>query len=219
MAKRISEKQKIEMINGFTSGESIEELSKRFNFAKLTITRNLKKKLGEKKYIDIVAKNKSGKKNDQIKEVFSKKNIENSNYGNPVLNSEHDGKNDESFNSEFFEITPIIDQFDDLPQKDLSSISISDIKLPSIVYLIIDKKTELETKLLKEYPDWQFLSDNELNRKTIEIYFDLKIAKRSCNKEQKVIKVPNTDVFRIVAPRLLSYGISRIVSPEKLIAL
>ena len=55
--------------------------------------------------------------------------------------------------------------------------------------MIVDNKIELETKLLKEYPDWQFLSENELNRKTIEIFFDIKIAKRFCKKEQKVIKV------------------------------
>ena len=39
------------------------------------------------------------------------------------------------------------------------------------------------------------------------------------NKEQKVIKVPNTEVFKIVAPQLISRGISRIISDDKLIAL
>ena len=85
--------------------------------------------------------------------------------------------------------------------------------------MIVDKKIELETKYLKEYPDWQFLSQEELSRKTIEIYLDMKIAKRFCNKEQKVIKVPNTEVFKIVAPILRFRGISRIVSAEKLISL
>ena len=85
--------------------------------------------------------------------------------------------------------------------------------------MIVDKKIELETKLLKDFPEWQFLSQSELNRKTIEIFLDLKTARRFCNKEQKVIKVPNTDVFKIVAPILLSRGISRIVSADKLIAL
>ena len=56
-------------------------------------------------------------------------------------------------------------------------------------------------------------------RKTIEIFFDLKIAKRFCKSDQKVIKVPNTEVFKIVAPILLSRGISRIVSSDLLIAL
>ena len=79
------------------------------------------------------------------------------------------------------------------------------------------KKIELQTKYLKEYPGGN--SEEELNRKTIEIFFDLKIAKRSCNKEQKVIKVPNTNVFKIAAPILLQKGISRIVSSDKLISL
>ena len=110
-------------------------------------------------------------------------------------------------------------QIDSLPQKDLSSVPISEIEFPKIVYMIVDKKIELETKYLKDYPDWRFLSQDELNRKTIEIYEDMKIAKRFCNKEQKVLKVPNTNVFKIVAPLLISKGISRIVSSEKLIAL
>ena len=93
------------------------------------------------------------------------------------------------------------------------------MEFPKIVYMIVDKKIELEIKYLKDYPDWQFLSTNELNRKTIEIFIDLKMAKRICKKEQKVIKVPNTDVFKIVAPLLLAKGISRIVSYDKLISL
>ena len=104
-------------------------------------------------------------------------------------------------------------------QKDLSSVPLDQIDFPNIVYMIVDKKIELETKYLKEYPEWQFLSQEELSRKTIEIYLDMKIAKRFCNKEQKVIKVPNTNVFKIVAPILLSKGISRIISADKLIAL
>ena len=110
-------------------------------------------------------------------------------------------------------------QIEALPQKDLSSVPISDVDFPKIVYIIVDKKIELEIKLLKEFPDWEFLSQNELNRKTIEIHYDLQKAKRLCSKEQKVIKVPNTNVFRIVAPILLSRGITRIVSSDNLIAL
>ena len=85
--------------------------------------------------------------------------------------------------------------------------------------MVVDQKIELEIKYLKEYPEWQFLSEEELNRKTIEIFNDMKVAKRFCKKEQKVIKVPNTKVFKIVAPNLLARGISRIVSDDQLIAL
>ena len=85
--------------------------------------------------------------------------------------------------------------------------------------MIVNKAIELETKFLKEYPQWEFLPQNDLERKTIEIYNDSNIAKRYCSKEQKVIKVPNTEVFKIVAPILISRGISRIINEDKLIAL
>ena len=125
-----------------------------------------------------------------------------------------------SFNqSEFIEITPLDYEINSEVQKDLSSVSINEIELPKIVYMVVDNKIELEIKLLRDYPDWQFLPQSDLNRKTIEVYFDAKEAKRFCNKEQKVIKVPNTKVFSIAAPILISRGISRIVCPDKLIAL
>ena len=108
---------------------------------------------------------------------------------------------------------------DDLSRKELSSVPISEIDFPKVVYMVIDKKIELEIKLLKDFPEWNFLPQDDLSRKTIEIFFDLNLAKRSCNKEQKVLKVPNTDVFRIAAPTLIAKGISRIVCAENLIAL
>ncbi len=119
----------------------------------------------------------------------------------------------------FFEIPPLDYQIENLPRKDLSSVPLSEIDFPKVVYMVVDKKIELEIKLLRDFPDWDFLPHDDLNRKTIEIFFDLNLAKRSCNKEQKVLKVPNTDVFRITAPFLLEKGISRIVCAENLIAL
>ena len=134
-------------------------------------------------------------------------------------NSDSQYEEDSHLASQFVEITPLNFEIDNSNQKDLSSLPISEIDFPKIVYMIVDKNIELQTKFLKDYPDWQFLSQEELNRKTIQIFIDLKDAKKVCNKEQKVIKVPNTEVFKIVAPILRSRGISRIVSPDKLIAL
>ena len=103
-------------------------------------------------------------------------------------------------------------------RKELSSVPISDVDFPKVVYMIVDKKIELEIKLLKDFPEWEFLPHNDLNRKTIEIFFDLNLAKRS-QKGAKVIKVPNTNVFKIAAPVLIARGISRIVCDKNLIAL
>ena len=54
MAKRISDKEKKEIIEDFINKNSLEEIAKKYNFSKLTISRNLKKNLGEKKYYELL---------------------------------------------------------------------------------------------------------------------------------------------------------------------
>ena len=54
MAKRLSEEDKKQVVNGFTSGKTVEELSNIFNCTKLTISRNLKKQLGDKKFQELI---------------------------------------------------------------------------------------------------------------------------------------------------------------------
>ena len=216
LPKKISEKEKEKIISGFLIGESIDDLSKTFKLSKITISRYLKKSVGEIKYKHLNEKFKDQKK--ELKLDNSKISIS-ENQNNDIAGEnaffEENGFLDEAF----VEIEPLNYEIDNTPRKDLSSVPISEVDLPNIVYMIVDKKIELETKYLYEYPDWQFLSKEELNRKTIEIFFDLKVAKRFCNKEQKVIKVPNSNVFRITSSLLLDKGISRIVSTNKLIAL
>ena len=227
MTKRLTEKQKEEIVKSFKTGTAIDVLSEKYFCTISTITRNLKKTLGDTKYKEFLNINKS----------LESKSIKNQNQNNNLreLNSNNEDLRNDSINStfldenkiastfapidSFFEIPPVDFEMDDSSRKELSSVPISDIDFPKVVYIVVDKKIELEIKLLKDFPEWGFLPLNDLNRKTIEIFFDLNLAKRSCNKEQKVLKVPNTDVFRIAAPFLLRKGISRIVCAENLIAL
>ena len=227
MAKRLSEEQKKEILLSFTNGKTVDFLSKNFSCTKSTIIRNLKKNLGELEYQELINKSKSSKKisiRTQSKktrnippELGSKKTT--NSLSN--INSSYEDSNEGDFSPQasFLEIVPLDYEIENVPRKELSSIPITEIDFPDVVFMIVDKKIELEIKLLRDYPDWQFLPLDDLQRKTIEIFFDLKTAKRFCTKEQKVIKVPNPDVFRIASPILLSRGISRIISSDKLIAL
>ena len=227
MAKRITEKQKKEITKFFESGESIDFLSRKYNFTKLTIIRNLKNNIGEKKYKELSSKNKSlrlqtSKEDNQINNFLNKQSENVS-----INDNSEDLKKAKSKIKEFdfipedsfLEIAPIDYEVDDTSRKELSSVSLSEVDFPKVVYMIVDKKIELDIKLLKDFPEWEFLPQDDLNRKTIEIFFDLNLAKRSCSKEQKVLKVPNTDVFRIATPALIKKGISRIVCAQNLIAL
>ena len=227
MAKRLTEKQKIEIAEYFKNGKTIEALSEEFNCTNITITRNLKKNLGEKIYKELIEKNKNFNQSNTLEEE-DKKRKNDYKFANKISKNEfiddqtldtNQFENNNFSSTEFIEISPLNFEIENAPRKELSSIPIQEIDFPKTVYMIVDKNIELEIKLLKDYPEWEFLPNEDLERKTIEIYYDLKLAKRACSKEQKVIKVPNTDVFRIVSPILISRVISRIVSDEKLIAL
>ena len=212
MAKRISENEKTEIIDDFVKNKTLEEISEKFNFTKVTITRHLKRSLGEKKFNEL---------NKNIKNSKQEQDLGYSNTSHDNLEKTSEGLiSDYYFNeSTFLEIAPLNLEIDNKPQQDLSSVSIKEVDLPKVVYMIVEKQIELKTKLLKEYVEWNFLPEKDLVRNTIEIFYDLKSAKKSTKKEQKIIKVPNSDVFKITAPILLSRGISRIVSSDLLIAL
>ena len=218
MARRLSEKQRTVLLNSFNEGKTVNELAEIFDCTKLTITRNLKKLLGEDQYQVLIKKNKK-LSHFKVSQKSSSVVSDDLNKIKQYENSSSQITYEESSSYPFTEITPLYFEIENATQKDLSSIPISEVELPKIVYMIVDKKIELEVKYLREYPEWQFLSPDEQNRKTIKIYFDLKIAKRFCNKDQKVIKVPNSNVFKIASPFLLNRGISRIVSSDQLISL
>ena len=221
MAKRLSDNQKKVIVKCFIQGKTLDDLAEEFQYTKTTIIRNLKRSLGDEKYKKLIYESKSKYKSINSDEKNSSFEQDNVFYEKTSSTYETDNfkKQDFSQISPFTEITPLNFEIENSVQKDLSSVPIEEVNLPSTVYMIIAKEFELEVKHLRDFPDWQFLAKDELNRKTIEIYLDSKIAKRFCKKEQKVIKVPNSNVFRIVAPLLQSRGITRIVSADQLIAL
>ena len=227
MARRLTEKENEKLVRGFKSGKTVKALSEEFCFTSVTIINKLKKKLGASLYKELNSKNKKSLQEEIINRDKNiniddfDPNLKDSQNNFQDINEIDDYKNERNFHdtSEFIEITPLNYEIESTSRKELSSIPISEINFPEMVYMIVDKNIDLEIKLLKDYPQWDFLPNSDLNRKTIEVFNDIKVAKRFCKKEQKVIKVPNTDVFRIVAPILISRGISRIISSEQLIAL
>ena len=223
MSKRLSDIQKKEIIQRFINGESLDLLSERFGYTKLTISRNIKKSIGLDLFNNL---NKKSSNKDDLSENLSndlvlpvkENNFLDSNSNKDSINQSF-SENQFLQSSSFMELVPIDLDIDNSTRTDCSSIPIEEIDFPEIVYMIVDKKIELEIKLLKDYPEWHFLPEEDLQIKTIEIYFDLKVAKRDCKKDQKVIKVPNTNVFKIASKIMVSRGIKRIISDKQLISL
>ena len=215
---------KEEIIKGFLSSKNLDQLSENSTCTKLTISRNIKKKFGDEEYKKFLKKIFLLKTNEKVKDthekIYDKVTGEKTNKKLAELDNT-DLFEDNNFlqSSSFTEIVPLNLNIDNGNRKELTSIPIDEIDFPNIVFMIIDKNTELEIKQLKDYPEWDFLPEDDLRYKTIEIYSDLKDAKRNCKKEQKVLKVPNPNVFKVAAKMILAKGISRIISDKRLIAL
>ena len=191
------------IVDSFLKGSNIREISKEYNFSQITINRQLKLILGVNKF-------------NEIKELNSKQNKNITNIKS--LNYDHEESLEQNEET-FFELVPIFDGIELEKQKDLSSKPLKDSTLPKVVYMLVDKKIELIPKSLGDYPQWRFLPEEDLHRRTIEIFPDIKNAKRDCKKDEKVIKVPNPNIFNLAAPILIAKGITRIIIEDNLISL
>ena len=209
MPKRLNDIQKEEITKRFLNGETLDFIANTYGYTKLTIYRHIKKSIGTESFNNLNKNIKStGKKKVREEEI----KIQNC--------SEEIKQDNENFPAN--SIAPNLNEnnsIENSKRKDLTSIPISEIDFPEIVYMVVDKKIELETKQLKDYPEWDFLPEEDLKIKTIEIYLDLKMAKRDCKKDQKVIKVPNPNVFKIASKIMISRGIARIICDKQLISL
>lgn len=223
MAKRLTISQKEQISKSFINGESVISLSQKFNFSKLTIIRNLKNSIGDEKYeyINKLNNSQENKKTFISSHTSHDLNIKSKDDSSETAYSsiKSSMKEEPFYESPFVEISPLSYEIDSLPRKELASVPLDEVDFPKVVYMVVDKNIELEIKLLKDYPEWDFLPQEDLNRKTIVLHNDLKATKRLCKKDEKVIKVPNPNVFKIVAPILNSRGISRIIFNAQLIAL
>ncbi len=116
------------------------------------------------------------------------------------------------------EIVPLISTFD-FEKKQLDFEIHDPKKLPECVYMLVDKKVELEVKAISDLPEWSFLPENELKRNALILFSNQRTAKRNCSKNQRVIKIPNTSVFEVSKSYLVLKGITRLILEESIIAL
>ena len=102
----------------------------------------------------------------------------------------------------------------DLPQVSREQVSCRPFAsgvLPESVYMLVDKTVELDPKPLSEFPELGVLNPEELTRQALCLYSSPRSAKRQCGRSQRVIKVPNTQVFERTSRHLLARGITRLV--------
>jgi len=209
LPKKVSDQQKKEILNSFVSGKIVKDLSDQFKLSQITIVRQLKNSLGLEKFNELKDKNKKSKK-EKNKIITDDFDIDN-NLNQKIQNDD--------FEEKFVEVIPITEGIELNNQKDLASEPLKEVKLPKVVYILVDKNIELLPKMVKEYPEWSFLPQQDLNRMSLEIFDDHNYAKKLCSKNQKLIKVPNPNVFLIASSSLKSKGITRIIFNNLLLSI
>lgn len=218
MYKRVSDSQKILILESFKNGLKIKELSEIHKISIPTITRQIKKLIGEDEFKKI--KNKysvrvASKKNDKTDEILINKTKSSNS-----IDAKQSSLDEANYNFDnFIEISPLADLGELNKQKELASEPILDFEFPKVVFLNVNNSIEIEPRLLSEYAEWSFLPKDDLDRKTLEIFSNLNEAKKSCKKNQKVIKVPNPKVFTIASKNLKLKGVTRIIFGEHLLSL
>ena len=145
-----------------------------------------------------------------IAEISSSELQNNDNFGQ--------SKNNLASENKFDEIVPLLPNFD-FEKEELEFELLNQENLPECVYMIVDKKVELEVRPISDLPEWSFLPDNELQRNAILLFSNQRTAKRNCSRNQRVIKVPNTSVFKVSKSYLLRKGITRLILEDSIIAL
>ena len=91
--------------------------------------------------------------------------------------------------------------------------------LPDSVYMLVDKTVELDPRPLSEFPELGLSDPSEQQRQALCLYASPRAAKRQCGRSQRVIKVPDTQVFEQTSSYLLARGITHLVVEGSLFVL
>ena len=91
--------------------------------------------------------------------------------------------------------------------------------VPDSVYMLVDKTVELDPRPLSEFPELGFIDPSEQERQALCLYASPRAAKRQCGRSQRVIKVPDTQVFEQTSSYLLARDITHLVVEGSLFVL
>jgi hypothetical protein len=91
--------------------------------------------------------------------------------------------------------------------------------LPSSAYMLVEKTVELQPQMLSDLPELGQLPEDEQERQALVLYVNPRQAKRQCGRNQRVIRIPDIQVFELTAPKLVAQGITRVVVEGSLFAL
>lgn len=238
--RRLSDNDKQELVGRYKSGESTAALAHAFGCSPNTVTRTVKALLPAEAYAALKASRQrmpvaalaaeemeSPQREDPAPASESTLALEDADdfggEGGDVDSVEDlvdaDSEVDLTATDSFLELVPLTTDDGLTAHSEALPIPLSVGVLPTSAYMLVDKVVELDARPLREFPDMGSLSAVEQELKGLYLYASPRAAKRQCSRNQRVIKVPDTEVFIRTSSFLLARGITRLVLDGTLIAL
>jgi len=127
-----------------------------------------------------------------------------------------DADGDDSEGQAFVPV-PLLEVVDD--HTEIRPLPLTAADLRGSAWMLVDKTVELQARPLSEFTELGRLPAEEQDRQALMVFVNPRQAKRHCGRTQRVIKIPDPEVFSRTAPYLLAQGISRVVIEGALFAL
>jgi len=134
--------------------------------------------------------------------------------GDDDLSLDADGDDSEG---QTFVPVPLLEVVDD--HTEIRPLPLTAADLRGSAWMLVDKTVELQARPLSEFTELGRLPAEEQDRQALMVFVNPRQAKRHCGRTQRVIKIPDPEVFTRTAPYLLAQGISRVVIEGALFAL
>ncbi len=90
-------------------------------------------------------------------------------------------------------------------------LPLSQANLPRTCYLVIDRFSELITRPLKAFSELGQIPPEEIQKKTLPIFENHRVASRFSARNQRVCKVPDSQLLQKTASYLQAKGITRLL--------
>ena len=240
---RLTDSQKQELLTRYRQGESSAALADAFGCSANTVSRTVRSLLSAEEYSDLKASRARGSavkpepvssepvESDAVAAQATDEPADDSasalalddadDFGadEPDDFSEEEPSGAFAGGEEFHEVAvlPL-----DLPQVNTQQLHCLPFEagvLPDSVYMLVDKTVELDPRPLSEFPELGVAGPDELDHQALCLFTSPRTAKRQCGRSQRVIKVPDTQVFAITTRYLVARGITRLLVEGSLYAL
>ncbi len=239
---RLDERQKQEMADRYSAGESSAALADVFGCSANTVTRTvravigdvafeqLKQQRGRSATVPVMAQEPSAEQEPQEEQDPDNQGLDDQ---DPALEpstglavedaddfaDDLDGDADDAQDDDGPELVlPLLPQPLTAGERTVSR-PLPLAQLPGSLYLLVDKEVELRGTRLTDLTELSPLAPEEEQHQAMVMFANPRNAKRQAGRSQRVIKVPDSSLLERTAPYIRAQGITRVVLEGVLYAL